>query len=349
MKMEKAELFLDQKKIYSHLIFLLVTLSIGIYSFILDEGVTPLGAIFKRSFITFMYIQVFILLSRVFFNSKITDMTHKNFLRNILSRFFMFYISCFVSAFAIIILYHYIHVLAQGQNISSVVSTFMQNEFPTWFAATTKGLAFGAILFLIFSLVGAIQKSRQLKEENLIFQNETLKNQINPHFLFNSLNTLSSLIRPEPEQAEVFIQKFSGIYRYILDHMNTDKVPLETEFDFVEDYFELHKVRDEEKIVMNINRDTNQQFYIPPVSLQILIENAIKHNMATREKPLKIDVYVEDDHLIVKNNLQRMAYQLASSKIGLKNLKERISLLSESDLIVEETKAEFIVKMPLLT
>lgn len=349
MKTNKVDLLLDQKKIYSHLIFLFVILLIGLYSFIVNEGVLSIEVLLKRSLITFVYIEVFILLSRLYFTKNITDMTQKNFLRNILIRFLLFYFSCFASAFVLIILYHYLYLLIQGQDLSMVLSNFMQNEFPMWFASTVKGLTFGAILFLFFSFIGAIEKSRQLKEENLIFQNETLKNQINPHFLFNSLNTLSSLIGPKPERAEIFIQKFSGIYRYILEHMNTDKVKLETELNFVEDYFELHKIRDEEKVVLNINRNGIDSFSLPPVSLQILIENAIKHNMATREKPLIIDLFVENEEVIVKNNLQKMAHQIASSKIGLKNLQARIELLSNKTLQIIETKNEFIVKMPLIS
>ena len=348
MKPIKVETILDQKKVYSHVIFLLVSLAIVAFSFITSEGVWDLGSQVKTSVLIFLYLEVFILLSRFFFHTEITDITEKKFLRNILSRFLLFYLACFFSALVIIILFRYFTFTGNERSLSLITTKFFNNEFSNWFSATIKGLTFGAVLFLFIQFVEALKKSRQLKEENLIFQNETLKNQINPHFLFNSLNTLSSLIGTKPDLAEVFIHKFSGVYRYILENINEDIVSLNTEFDFVGNYFELHKIRDEEKIALDINREGAEDYGIPPVSLQILIENAIKHNMATREKPLKIEIFIENDCVVVRNNLQKMAHQLTSSGIGLKNLKERIKLISNRDLVVEETKKEFIVKMPLL-
>lgn len=348
MKPLKIETLLNQKKVYSHIIFLVAAVSISAYSFITSEGVSHFEDQLKIGVLIFVYLELFILLSKVFFNNSMTDITNKNFLRNILSRFFLFYISCFFSALIIVILFRYFTFAGNEQNLNMAISEFFKTEFSYWYSATLKGLTLGAFLFLFIQLVGALKKSRQLKEENLIFQNETLKNQINPHFLFNSLNTLSSLIGKKSELAEVFIQEFSGVYRYILENLNEDKVSLDTEFDFVCNYFVLHKIRDEEKIVLNINRERASHYSIPPVSLQILVENAIKHNMATREKPLKIEIFIDNDYLVVRNNLQKMAHQLASSKIGLKNLKERIKLISSKELVVEETNLDFIVKMPLL-
>jgi LytS/YehU family sensor histidine kinase len=229
-----------------------------------------------------------------------------------------------------------------------VIPDLFQFEFKNWSISTIKGLTFGAVIFIFSTLSSALKKGRQLKEENLIFQNETLKNQINPHFLFNNLNTISSLISTKPELAEKFINKFSDIYRYILENIKKDKVSLKMEFDFISDYFELHKIRDEGKILLHIDQTDVEKYSIPPVSLQILIENAIKHNMATRERPLHISVVIENDHVIVRNDLQKMAHQFESTRIGLKNLKERIQLISDQPLIIEEDKDKFIVKIPLL-
>ena len=194
-----------------------------------------------------------------------------------------------------------------------------------------------------------LKRTFELKEQNLIFQNETLKGQVNPHFLFNSLNTLSSLINTETDIANSFINKLSSIYRYILDNSTKVKVPLTNEIEFVRDYYYLHQIRNEGKIFMTIHVPDDSGFQIMPVSLQLLIENAIKHNMASLEKPLQIDVYIEGQHIVVKNNIQKMATQISSTKIGLKNLNERVRLITGKEIIVEESVSDFIVKIPLLS
>jgi len=123
---------------------------------------------------------------------------------------------------------------------------------------------------------------------------------------------------------------------------------LNEELSFIKDYFYLHKIRDDGKILLDIRVDESDKSEILPVSLQILVENAIKHNKATRESPLRISIYIENKHVIVKNNLQKMALQLKSTQIGLKNLAQRVSLISKKILIIEETNTDFIVKIPLL-
>jgi LytS/YehU family sensor histidine kinase len=204
------------------------------------------------------------------------------------------------------------------------------------------------VIFTVLLWQTSLQREQQLREEKLIFQNETLKNQVNPHFLFNSLNTLSSLISSQPDIAEEFIQRLSSIYRYILEYSSRERVPLDTELAFIRDYFYLHKIRDNGKIQLEINSDNNGNSEILPVSLQILVENAIKHNKATRESPLIISIGIENNYVVVRNNLQKMGIQLKSTGIGLKNLSQRISLVSRKEVIIEETSSEFIVKIPLL-
>jgi LytS/YehU family sensor histidine kinase len=194
----------------------------------------------------------------------------------------------------------------------------------------------------------ALKRESNLREQNLIFQNETLKNQVNPHFLFNSLNTLSSLINTQNEVAEKFIGRLSSIYRYILENSTKDRIPLKDELAFIQDYFYLHLIRDDNKIQLNIDIKEDNTYEILPVSLQSLLENAIKHNMATYDNPLKIQVYLEDEYIVVKNNLQKKASQLATTKTGLKNLTERVRLITAKELIIEETANEFIVKVPLI-
>jgi len=196
----------------------------------------------------------------------------------------------------------------------------------------------------------AMKRSYELREQNLIFQNETLKTQVNPHFLFNSLNTLSSLVNTEAEHASQFISKLSLMYRYILENSSKEKVPLKDELAFIQDYFYLHETRSEGKILLSIDiKESDTDYEILPVSLQGLIENAIKHNSTTLENPLRIVVYMEDEQIVVKNNLQKMATQVVSTKIGLKNLNERVKLITGKEITIEETASDYLVKVPLLS
>ncbi len=349
MKYLSLDSIVNQKKVYSHAIFLLVSISISIYTYISSEG----NFYWKKQFVTFLlvftYIEVFIFLAQKIFSRQIIDSTDKKFLRKISTRFLFYLVVCFLVALMITLFIRYVEYILSDEIDTEVVLDFFRYHFSTWYPPVVKGLTFGAAVFIFIQLMESLKRGRQLKEENLIFQNETLKNQINPHFLFNSLNTLSSLIRPNPDLAEIFIHKFSGIYRYILDNIKKDKVPLELELNFVSEFFELHKIRDEDKIIMNIDREDANLYWIPPVSLQILVENAIKHNMATRENPLSIFIYIKNNQVIVRNNLQKMAHQLASTQTGLKNLNERIKLISNKEIIIEETMSDFTVKLPLLS
>jgi LytS/YehU family sensor histidine kinase len=156
------------------------------------------------------------------------------------------------------------------------------------------------------------------------------------------------LIQTQSEKAEQFINNLASVYRYVLENGQKDKVPLQTELDLVNRYFDLHRVRDEEKIALTIDYSGLDNYQILPVSLQILLENAIKHNAATRENPLKISIYFEGANIVVRNNLQKKATQLKSTGIGLKNLAERVRLITGKELIIEETEDFFTVKIPLL-
>jgi two-component system LytT family sensor kinase len=349
MKSIVPEKIIDQRRLFPHIAFLVIS--------ILTVGFSSLTGNFSSSFtdqlgmiiLIFIELEAFILIARMIFWRPSPDTTSREFLRNILFRFLIFYIACFFSAMIIFILFRYFINWLNDFALTGVIYNFFHAEFNSWFKPTIKGLSFGAVIFLFIQWTDALKRERKLKEESLIFQNETLKNQINPHFLFNSLNTVSSLISTNPEVAERFVSKLSSIYRYILENSHKNKVSLKSELAFISDYFELYKIRDEEKILLSIDAPGADNFWIIPVSLQILMENAIKHNMATRENPLKISIYIENQYIIVKNNLQKMALKLKSTKIGLKNLAERIKLITGEELVIEETNTDFIVKLSLLS
>jgi len=348
MKNIDLEAIIDQRRLFPHITFLLFSILMVGLSSLTGNYSSSLRDQLELAILIFIYLEAFIFLARKLFRNMGADTTSKEFLLKILSRFLIFYIACFLSALVIFIIFRYFNNWKYDLDLTRVIYNFFHSEFNSWFKPTIKGLSFGAVIFLFVQWMDALKRERKLKEESLIFQNETLKNQVNPHFLFNSLNTVSSLINTKPEVAERFISKLSSIYRYILENSQKDRVPLQSELTFISDYFDLHQIRDEEKISLTINVPDSGSFGILPVSLQILIENAIKHNMATRENPLKISIFVENQQIIVKNNLQKMAQQLKSTKMGLKNLAERVRLITGEELVIEETNTDFIVKVPLL-
>jgi LytS/YehU family sensor histidine kinase len=297
----------------------------------------------------FVQLEVFIYLGGRLFAQLKFDKRPVEITRIVLVRFMVFLSLCLVASMIIFLALLYIVNWINGENLSMVFSNFIHDELRGWFKSTITGLSAGAVIFIFLLWQTSLRREQKLREENLIFQNETLKNQVNPHFLFNSLNTLSSLVTVQPELAEKFINRLSAIYRYILENSTKDKVPLEAEISFINDYFFLHKIRDDGKIELEVSIKESDNFEILPVSLQILVENAIKHNKATREDPLKISVFLEEHWIVVKNNLQRMATQIRSTGIGLKNLGARIKLSTGKYLVIEETNNYFLVKVPLLS
>jgi len=348
MKTIDLETILDQRRLFPHIAFLLISILMLGFSSLTGDYSSSFRDQLGLAMLIFIYLEAFIFLARKIFRRLGTDTASKEFLRKILLRFLIFYIACFFSALVIFIIFRCFNYWMYDLDLNNLIYNFIHFEFNSWFKSTIKGLSFGAVIFLFVQWMDALKRERKLKEKSLIFQNETLKNQINPHFLFNSLNTVSSLISTKPEAAERFISRLSSIYRYILENSQKDKVTLQSELVFINDYFDLHKIRDEEKILLTINAPDADSFGILPISLQILIENAIKHNIATRENPLKISIFIENQQIVVKNNLQKMALQLKSTKIGLKNLAERVRLITGNELIIEETNTDFIVKVPLL-
>jgi LytS/YehU family sensor histidine kinase len=168
------------------------------------------------------------------------------------------------------------------------------------------------------------------------------------HFLFNSLNTLSEIVYADAGKADSYIQKLSGIYRYILNNEETDLIPLDREIEFVRCYLELQKERDGNKIQAVIDVMNADKFRIIPVSLQLLVENALKHNSVSEEKPLEIRIYAEAGYVVVSNTVQRKNVLSDSYGMGLSNLKERIKLIIRKEMLVSQENNRFTVKIPLI-
>ncbi|MFY0650761.1 MAG: histidine kinase [Cyclobacteriaceae bacterium] len=195
----------------------------------------------------------------------------------------------------------------------------------------------------------SLTKTEKLEKEYMSSRFEALKNQINPHFLFNSLNTLSSLVHEDADKSEQFIDEFAKIYRYVLENQENMAVSLKSELEFTHSYLYLQKIRFGESLDSEIKIEASKLDYmIPTLSLQLLIENAIKHNKVTKSDPLKIVIRNEDHYLIVENNLQRRETNENSTGIGLSNLTERYKLMTDQlpEFIV--TDNSYIAKIPLI-
>jgi len=192
--------------------------------------------------------------------------------------------------------------------------------------------------------------AERLKKEQMEAKYETLKNQVNPHFLFNSLNALTNLVYEDQDQAAKFIRELSKVYRYVLDTRAQEVVSLKTEMEFVNSYLFLQKIRFDEKLQLDIKIEGFEQKMLPPMAVQMLLENAIKHNVIAEEEPLTIHIEIENrEKLVIRNNLQKKNIPLEeSSGMGLSNIKSRYEFLSPIPVEVIDGPSEFIVKLPLL-
>jgi LytS/YehU family sensor histidine kinase len=192
-------------------------------------------------------------------------------------------------------------------------------------------------------------KAEGLEKEKTLVQYESLKQHLNPHFLFNSLTSLRSLIKTDSKTATSFLDGMSKVYRYVLKSGDQELVRLQHELDFVRTFAELQKIRFREGLEVNIN--VGESFfgkYIAPVTLQNLVENAIKHNTADKDSPLVVEIFAENDYVIVKNNLQRYRIVETSNKKGLASLKTLYRYYSDKPVVITEDENHFTVKIPLL-
>jgi len=204
-------------------------------------------------------------------------------------------------------------------------------------------------IFLFNKWKKSVMLSALLEKENIRAQFEALKNQVNPHFLFNSLSVLASLIPKDTDKALEFVNEFSKIYRYVLEIKDQSAVELGSELKFVKSYIYLQKIRFSDNLDLDLRIDPNRMAeLILPLSVQMLIENAIKHNEISDIQPLTITITNNDKSLIIKNNLHPVMYDESSSKTGLKNLKDRYKLLSDLEPVFFIEENEFIAELPFL-
>jgi len=262
-----------------------------------------------------------------------------------------FIISLFLS-FAAVFLIRFVTVVG-----------FEKKDFQ-YFISHEKPAHYSICLFITFILLIVFHaihfykhiQENKLKEQKIIAGTasakfESLKNQIDPHFLFNSLNVLSSLIEESPHKAQDFTTSLSKIYRYVLEQKNKELVPIEEELEFAKTYMKLLEMRFENSIIFTFPEDKNfNDGKVVPLSLQLLLENCIKHNIASEQKPLHIKIYLEKGYLIVENNLQQKDNLDSERKgVGLQNIVSRYAILTKRNVLIEESKEYFKVKTPILT
>lgn len=222
-------------------------------------------------------------------------------------------------------------------------------EFISAFLVSALVIASYETLSFYLQLEHAVAEKAELQRQNVESQLEGLRNQVNPHFLFNSLNTLVYLIPEDPDKAVRFVQQLSKVYRYVLESREARIIPLHDEMEFLHSYIFLLKERFGENLQVEL-RDLNgdREKAIVPLTLQMLFENAIKHNVISTEKPLRIEVFAENGHLVVRNNLQRKNQVMDSTGVGLDNIQTRYRMLTDKEVEIIVSRDYFTVLLPMI-
>jgi sensor histidine kinase YesM len=239
-----------------------------------------------------------------------------------------------------LILFFYNHVMgfnlkASDMIYSSLVITFLISLF-------LHGRS-----FLLSWRQSAID-AEKLKHESVTARYESLKSQVNPHFLFNSLNALSNLVHEDASKAEQFIKQLADVYRYVLDTRGKELVPVQEELAFLKSYVYLQQIRFGDKLHIEIDLD-NTSGMVAPLALQMLVENAIKHNEVSEEKPLTIRIYEKQHAMVVENTLQKKnILPEAPYGMGLENIRKRYEFLSKQPVEVIQSDSVFAVSLPLI-
>jgi sensor histidine kinase YesM len=187
-----------------------------------------------------------------------------------------------------------------------------------------------------------------LKREKLAIEYEALRNQVNPHFLFNSLTALTTLVHEDADKAETFIRRFSDVYRYVLENRNQEVVSLENELHLIGNMAYLYHYRHGDNLKIELDLDPSGDKKILPMALQMLLENALKHNVISEEKPLHVRIFEEGGDVVVRNNLQLKNSVADSNHVGLGNIRLRYSYLSDKPVSIEKTDHYFQVRIPIL-
>ena len=261
-----------------------------------------------------------------------------------------FILSLVLTVCVIFLLRFFEEVIVNGNSIG----VFLQGERASNYIVSVVIMVIISLFVHAAYFYRSYQENR-VKEQKIIAGTasakfESLKNQIDPHFLFNSLNVLSSLIEENPDSAQKFTSSLSKIYRYVLEQRDKELVNIEEELAFAKTYMNLLKMRFENSIFYELpEKVNNPEAKVVPLSLQLLLENTVKHNVVSEKKPLHIRIFERDNCLIVQNDLQKKEVLKDRQGVGLQNIISRYAILTDRKVIITQTEKEFTVELPLLT
>ena len=261
----------------------------------------------------------------------------------------------FLSSFIVsLIVIFFLHLFEEVVYDKQTFEYFIENEKPSNYLMPIIITFFVTLSIYAISFYKSYQENK-VKEQKIIAGTasakfESLKNQIDPHFLFNSLNVLNSLIEENPENAQKFTTSLSKIYRYVLEQKDKDLVTVDEELTFAKTYINLLMMRFENGLSCELPEfNLNPEAKVVPLSLQLLLENTIKHNIISEQKPLHIKIYTEKNYLVVENNFQKKEVLDPRQGVGLQNIVNRYALISERKVLIESNQDIFKVKIPILT
>lgn len=258
--------------------------------------------------------------------------------------------SFFISLGVIFLLRLCISIVIENQSFSDFISREQASDY-----IVTTIFTFIVLLIVHFVYVYKAYQENKVKEQKIIAGTasakfESLKNQIDPHFLFNSLNVLSSLIEENPENAQRFTTSLSKIYRYVLEQKDKELVSVEEELAFAKTYMNLLKMRFENSLFYELpTTNLNPEAKVVPLSLQLLLENTVKHNVVSEQKPLHIRIFMDADYLVVQNDFQKKEVLQSRQGVGLQNIISRYGIFTNRKVLVEQNEKTFTVKIPILT
>jgi len=256
-------------------------------------------------------------------------------------------LSVLFTSSAIFPIMYLLHQLRFGDG--QIVNHKMIEIFPPALLFTFALLAVKIGSEFFSSLKNSLIETEKYKTESANAQLQNLKNQLNPHFLFNNLSVLTSLVYKNQDKAADFINELAKVYRYVLDTKNSELVPLQEELDFINHYIFLQKIRFEDSISFEIKiEESKKSDYLLPMCLQMLVENTIQHNETSQANPLKVLIYTDNDSLVIENPILSRSHISESTKTGIKNIKQRYSFFTDKKVIVSNNGKVFKVILPLI-
>ncbi len=264
-------------------------------------------------------------------------------------KFFLHFSSLLVFSFVVsaLLFYGFAYLMFEGENLLNISDALNQAKLPALISISISAF-FTGVDFLRNWKKEAI-RAQLFEKEKIATQYESLRNQVNPHFLFNSLNALSELVYDDQDLAVKYIRQLSQVYRYVLDSRDLEAASLEDELNFLDSFIFLQKIRFGENLNIDSKIEKSNSRFILPLSLQILLENAIKHNVVSRDDPLQIKLYEKDNYLVVTNKLKPRKSIDEGTGIGLNNIKMRYKYLTQNPVKIHENEKDFVVEIPILT